>query len=125
MAPSSHWRLVQQKRAILSHDITHGFSCIQSPHDQGHQHLKPIFLETILDSITSWGIRVGIFRIPKYVVGEKAGFGQLKTPYFYHLKYADRKSIDTAIRNWREIEYFSNLVFEKIVGTGLERANSS
>lgn len=109
-----------EKEHILSHDITHGCGIdlysitpmieTKEPYTSNEPH----FFRNDFGFHYFMGNPCEFFSYPKLCGLRKCRIGQLKTPYFYHLKYADRKSIGKGwVRNWREIEYFSNLVFNR------------
>lgn len=111
---------MEEKEYILSHDITHGcgfdlfsispMTATKEPFTSNEPH----FFRNDFGFHYFMGDPCEFFTYPKLSGLRKSKIGALNIPYFYHLKYADRKNIGKGwVKNWREIEYFSNLVFDR------------
>jgi glycosyltransferase involved in cell wall biosynthesis len=109
-----------EKDYILNHDITHGcgidlFSI--SPMTETKEPFtsnEPHFFRNDFGFHYFMGDPCEFLSYPRLCGFRKSKIGTLDSPYFYHLKYTDRKNIGKGwVENWREIEYFRNLVFER------------
>lgn len=109
-----------EKEYILDHDITHGcgidlFSVspmvgTKEPFTSNEPH----FFRNVFGFHYFMGNPCEFFSYPRVHGFRRSKIGELKTQYFYHLKYADRENIGKGwVENWRELEYFSNLVFDR------------
>ena len=109
-----------EKEYILNHDITHGrgidlFSIspmvgTKEPFTSNEPH----FFRNVFGFHYFMGDPCEFFSYPRIYGFRRSKIGALKTPYFFHLKYADRENIGKGwVENWREIEYFRNLVYER------------